>query len=228
MKWMAHLWSVFYPSCCAGCSGVLYEHETVICAACRHELQPTLFETNQQNPIMHRVYGRYNVLFGAAHFYYDKGSVVQQLIHGLKYKGHQNIGTVLGNWYGHNIKTSPQLQSVAMVIPVPLHGRRLRQRGYNQVEAYGVAMASVLNVPYNNEVLYRTRYNTTLSKKSLRGRNETNTALFSVRNPEKYTGKHILLVDDVFTSGATLERCCSALQVIPNVKISLVCMVISR
>lgn len=199
-------------------------NETVICTSCRHELPLTNHHSETKNEIIKKFYGRIPIEFGAAMFYFHKKGIVQQLIHNLKYQNHQEIGTMLGKWYGEELKFLEIVKNTDFIIPVPLHKKRLKKRGYNQVEKFGLALSSLLKVPYNDSILYRNIYSDTQTQKSFFGRTTIKKDLFDVVFSEIHQGKHFLLIDDVITSGTTIEACAKALLKIPDAKISIVAM----
>ncbi|MFN7045133.1 MAG: ComF family protein [Flavobacterium sp.] len=140
----------------------------------------------------------------------------------MKYKNHQEIGTFLGNWYAKDLESNPKIKTISEIIPVPLHKKRLEERGYNQVTTFCEALSQELKTPYNPNLLYRSRYSKTQTKKDKESRKEVSNALFDVKFTEKDHNKHFLLIDDVMTSGATLEACAKALLKIPNSRVSIV------
>jgi ComF family protein len=160
--------------------------------------------------------------------YFNKKGIVQELIHNLKYKGHEEIGTVLGNWYVEDLKELVLETPFDVVIPVPLHPKKFRERGYNQVTTFGKALAKGFSIPYNDVVLYRKKYSKTQSKKNLVGRSDNIENIFDVIFTEENQNKHFLIVDDILTTGATLEACSKALLKIPAAKISIVCMAMAN
>lgn len=220
--------NLFFPKVCSGCSSFLLSNENVICTVCRHEIPLTNHHLNPENDAFKKFYGRIPVIHTSALFYFHKKGIVQELIHNLKYKGHEEIGTVLGEWYAEDLKTIELLQSADEIIPVPLHRRKLKERGYNQVTAFGKALSSGLNIDYNDSILVRNVYSKTQSKKNLLGRMEGIESTFDVAFTEKNHNKHFLLIDDVITTGATLEACSRALLKIPGAKISIVCMAMAQ
>lgn len=220
--------NLFFPKVCSGCSSFLLTNENVICTVCRHDIPLTNHHLNPENDAFKKFYGRIPVLHTSALFYFHKKGIVQQLIHNLKYKGHEEIGTVLGEWYAEDLKTIDLLQSVDEIIPVPLHRKKLKERGHNQVTAFGKALSSSLNIDYNDSLLIRNVYSKTQSKKNLLGRTEGIETIFDVVFTEKDHDKHFLLIDDVITTGATLEACSRALLKIPGAKISIVCMAMAQ
>ena len=220
-KSLLHL---FFPPVCAGCKTVLIANENVICTKCRHEIPLTQHHLNSENEAFKKFYGRIPVEHVSALVYFHKKGIVQELIHCLKYRGQEAIGTVLGEWYAEELKSSQFLQSVDAIIPVPLHPKKLRERGYNQVTEFGNALAKSLQIPVNTSILFRQVYSKTQSQKNRLGRTEGIDTIFDVTFNEKDHNQHFLLIDDVITTGATLEVCAKALLKIPGAKISIVCM----
>ena len=220
--------NLFFPKVCSGCNSFLLSNENVICTVCRHDIPLTTHHLNPENDAFKKFYGRIPVLHTSALFYFHKKGIVQELIHNLKYKGHEEIGTVLGEWYAEDLKNIKLLQSVDEIIPVPLHPKKLKERGYNQVTAFGTALSAGLNLDYNDSLLIRNVYSKTQSKKTLLGRTEGIETIFDVSFTEKNHNKHFLLIDDVITTGATLEACSRALLKIPGAKISIICMAMAQ
>ncbi|WP_412464743.1 ComF family protein [Flavobacterium mekongense] len=181
-----------------------------------------------ENEVFQRFYGRIPLEFGAALFYFHKKGIVQEMMHQLKYKGNQEVGTMVGEWFAAELQQVPLLQTVDYIIPVPLHKKRFRERGYNQVTAFGQALSNHLNIPYNETLLQRKLYTKTQTKKSLLGRSDLSQTIFDIEFSGEFTGKHFLLIDDVMTTGATLEACSKALLKIPEAKISIACMAMAH
>jgi len=220
--------NLFFPPVCAGCHSFLLSNENVICTLCRHNIPLTNHHLNPENEAFKKFYGRIPVEYASALLYFHKKGIVQELIHNLKYKRQEEIGTVLGEWYVEDLKNSTIIQSVDAIIPVPLHKRKLRERGYNQVTNFGLALSKNLNVSYNPNLLVRNIYSKTQSKKTLLNRSDGIDSIFDVAFTEKDHNKHFLLIDDVITTGSTLEACSHALLKIPGAKISIVCMAMAH
>ena len=220
-KSLLHL---FFPPTCTGCKTILIANENVICTSCRHEMPLTQHHLNSENDAYKKFYGRIPVEHVSALVYFHKKGIVQELIHSLKYRGQEAIGTVFGEWYAEELKNIPVLRTVDIIIPVPLHPKKLRERGYNQVTEFGNALAKSLQIPISNSILFRQVYSKTQSQKNRLGRTEGIDTIFDVSFDEKDHNKHFLLIDDVITTGATLEVCAKALLKIPGTKISIVCM----
>ncbi|OXA94891.1 ComF family protein [Flavobacterium hercynium] len=219
---------LFFPKVCAGCHSLLLTNETVLCTVCRHEIPLTQYHLDANNEAVKKFYGKIDIEHASAFLYYNKKGIVQELIHNLKYKGHQQIGTVLGEWYVEDLKNILLKTPFDAVIPVPLHPKKYKKRGYNQVTTFGKALSRGLDIPYQDTVLYRKKHSKTQSQKSLLGRSENIEDIFDVIDSEKSQNKHFLLIDDVLTTGATLEACCRALLKIPGIKISIACMAIAH
>ena len=215
---------LFFPPICVGSKTVLIANENVICTKCRHEIPLTQHHLNPENEAFKKFYGRIPVEHVSALLYFHKKGIVQELIHSLKYRGQEAIGTALGEWYAEELKSQQQLQNVDSIIPVPLHPKKLRERGYNQVSEFGNALAKSLQIPINNEILFRQVYSKTQSQKNRLGRTEGIDTVFDVKFTESDHNQHFVLIDDVITTGATLEVCAKALLKIPGAKISIVCM----
>lgn len=222
---LRNLIDLFFPKVCSGCSEILLGSENVICTLCRHEIPLTNHHLNPENETFKRFYGRVPVEFAASLCYFNKKGIVQKIIHNLKYRGHQEIGTILGDWYAHELKSNPIFSTIDTIIPVPIHQKRLKKRGYNQTATFAGALSQNLKIPVNNMLLERSVFSDTQAQKNIFGRsNLTNSAIFSAHFTEENHNKHYLLVDDVITTGATLEACSIALLKIPGARISVLCI----
>ena len=220
--------NLFFPKSCSGCDTILLANEKVICSICRHNIPLTNHHLLKENEAYKKFYGRIAVEHASAFLYFHKKGIVQQLIHNLKYKGHEEIGTILGNWYAEDLKEIILALKANQIIPVPLHPKKFKERGYNQVFTFSKSLSENLQLNYNEKILFRKVYSKTQSKKNLLGRSEGIENIFDVHFTEKDHNKHFLLIDDVITTGATLEACARALLKIPGAKISIICMAMAQ
>lgn len=218
--------NLFFPKVCYACMNLLSDNEDVICINCRHDLPVTSFHFNNDDSVKKVLYGRVKIENGTALFRFEKQGLVQKLIHGLKYRGYENVGYTLGNWLGSELKEVLGYQNIDIVIPVPLHKKKLKKRGYNQVAKFGQQIASAINASYVDNVLIKITNTTSQTKKSRLSRWRTSQELFTLKNKKDIENKHILLVDDIITTGATLEACATVLNQAKNVKISIATMAI--
>ena len=221
---LKQLLNVFFPKVCVGCKNTLVQQEKFLCISCLHDLPITNLHVNDSKVISNVFYGTVALEHATALFYYPKKGVVRQLIHHLKYKNQQDVSSYLGEWLGLELKECGFYDGVDVVIPVPLHKRRMRERGYNQVEGFGKELAKNLNATYNDSTLMRYKNTSTQTVKDRLTRWNNVQTIFQVLDVDTLKGQHILLVDDVITTGATIKACVKELQKIQHVKLSLAVM----
>ncbi len=219
--------NLLYPPVCHICEAELLKNERLICTACLHDLPVTSYHLDNENPVKKVFYGRVKVENATALLHFRKKAGVQQLIHALKYRGQREIGNFLGQWLGSELSQLPTYQKIDLVIPVPLHGSKLKKRGYNQVEDFGKEIAAAINAEYADDILLKITASETQTLKNRIARGGKITENLALQNSEKAEGKHLLIVDDLVTTGATLEACALLLQKIPGVKISMATMAIT-
>ena len=225
---LKNLINLFFPKACAGCNLFLQENELVLCTTCRYEIPLTNHHNIENNEVISRFYGRIPVEFASSLFYFHKKGIVQEMIHKLKYKGHQEIGEAIGYWYAGELKNKKEIKNIDVVIPVPLHKKRFKKRGYNQVTTFGKALASSLKIEFNETILERVIYSNTQVRKNIIDRSAIADSVFKTTIDAKWHNKHFLLIDDVITTGATLESCARELLKIPGARISIVCMAMTQ
>ena len=219
--------NLFFPKVCLACNHILTNDIDMICVDCRHNLPVTNFHFNNISDVKKVLYGRAKIENATALFRFEKKSNVQRLIHNLKYKNHEHIGFILGNWLGGELKTINAYKTIDAVIPVPLHKNKLKTRGYNQVTKFGKQIANALQVDYIDNVLLKETNTKSQVNKQRLARWNSNKELFTLKNQTTIENKHILIVDDIITTGATLESCISILNKAKNIKISIATMAIA-
>ncbi|WP_222616340.1 ComF family protein [Flavobacterium bernardetii] len=223
-----NLFNVLFPVFCNGCANLLLKNEKVICTKCLHKLPFTHHHQIKETEIHKTFFGLVPFEFGASFLYFTKKGISQNLIHNLKYKNRQEIGTYLGNLYANELKDLEIFKEIDFIIPVPLHKKRFHERGYNQVTTFCKAIEKNLIIPMLDDVLIKTQHLKSVTDKSKEGRLAHNKNVFLIENQHKIEGKHLLLVDDVFTTGATIEACAKEILKIKNTKISILTMAYSQ
>lgn len=222
MKIFDNLLSLFYPRLCVGCGDALQQNEQHLCLHCMMHLPETNFHKNHDNPLMNIFAGRVKVEEVASLLYYKKGNSVQHILHALKYKGQKELGSYLGEYYGRLLVQEPRFQSVDFIIPIPLHPKKQRKRGYNQSEWIAKGLSAGMGKPYRTDILTRAQFTETQTKKSRFNRWENVKEVFVATEDEAIHGLHLLVCDDVLTTGATMEAAIQQLLTLPDVKVSVV------
>jgi ComF family protein len=228
MNWLFDLWddflSLLFPRVCYGCGNHLLRNENLICTECYVVIPRTNYHIVKENPVEKIFWGRCHIESASAFSFYNKGSRIRNLIHNLKYKGIKEIGSELGRIYGLTLKSSGFTQNIDLIIPVPLHPSKKRARGFNQSEliAEGISVATGLKV--NTTAIVRAVSSSTQTKRSRYDRWVNVEGIFTVKDPGSIMGRHILLVDDVITTGSTMESCVNELLKTEGVKVSVVAL----
>ena len=210
-SWLLGFWGLFYPNLCAVCDTPLVHGEEVMCTGCNYKLPRTRSWGESDNEVAKIFWGRVYLLHACSFFYFRKGSRYQKLLHKLKYSGRTDIGRYLGQQFGQELRNVDHFKDIAGIIPVPLHPKKLRKRGYNQSEWIALGLSDTMSVPVVTNVLLKTTHTESQTKKSRLERWDNVSEVFSITNKELIKGKHLLLVDDVVTTGATLEACAQVL-----------------
>lgn len=221
------LLNLFFPRLCLLCKVPLVEGEDQLCLQCLCDLPRTRYASIDNNPMIQLFIGKTDITHAAAFLYYEKGGKVQQLIHLLKYHGNKEIGFRLGYLAAQEYLLRGLFNGIDLLMPVPLHPRKKKKRGYNQSESIARGINSLLNLPIDTTSLYRTKQTDTQTQKQVYDRWLNVQKTFSVIHPNKLQNKHILLIDDVITTGSTLEACAESLLSIPGVKVSLLVIAIA-
>ena len=225
MNWLKDLWddflSLLFPRICYGCGSHLIKNENIICTECYVIIPRTNYHTVKDNPVEQIFWGRCNIESAAVFSYFNKGSRIRKLIHSLKYNGIKEVGHELGKIYGRALKSSGFLDNIDFIIPVPLHKSRERTRGFNQSETISVGISEATGLPLITNAIKRRAVTSTQTKQSKTERWDNVEGVFALEKPKLLAGKHILLVDDVITTGATMESCVKEILKAEDAKVSL-------
>lgn len=202
---------LLFPDLCNACGIQLFHGENQICTKCLYDLPYTDYHLHTENRVAKQLWGRLPLNAAMAMLYFRKGTKVQTLLHNLKYNGKTDVGLVLGKLLGTRLKNSPLYQDIDYIIPVPLHQKKERKRGYNQCSYIANGISEAMDLPVSETHLIRTIATESQTKKARYTRYENMLEVFAVKNIGELNQKHILLVDDVLTTGATLEACANIL-----------------
>jgi ComF family protein len=213
--------SLFFPSFCGGCGTLLHKGETGICLRCCSRLPRTHLHDVRGNRIERLFWGRIEVEMATAFLFMPRRGITHHLIHELKYKGNKQIGDLLGQLFGEDLRRSQQMSDFDLILPVPLHPRKLYERGYNQCDAIGSGLMKSTGIPFSADHLIRGTFSGSQTRKSRIERWQNTDSIFRINDAADLTGLHILLIDDVITTGSTLEACCIALKEAADLQISI-------
>jgi ComF family protein len=228
MSYIYDLWddfiSLLFPRLCYGCGNHLLRNESLICTECYVVIPRTNYHLQIENPVAQLFWGRCLIQKAAAFSFFNKGSRIRSLIHNLKYKGIQEIGYELGRIYGLTLKSSGFTDDIDFIIPVPLHSSKIRARGFNQSDIISTGISSATGLVVENDLLVRISGSATQTRRSRYDRWTNVEGIFRVSDSGKLQGRHVLLVDDVITTGSTIESCANELLKIEGVRVSVVAL----
>jgi ComF family protein len=226
MNYFYDLWddfiSLLYPRLCYACGNHLLRNENLICTGCYVSIPRTNYHLQDENPVAQLFWGRCRIEKAAAFSFYTRGSRIRNLIHKLKYSGIKEIGYELGRIYAVPLKSSGFAADIDMIVPVPLHPSKKRMRGFNQSECISAGISDVTGVPVNTNSLVRDVLSATQTNRSRYERWTNVEGIFRIADEESIRGKHILLVDDVITTGSTIESCVNELLKVEDVRVSVI------
>ena len=215
--------SLFYPDICLACGKNLSKGEDTLCTICMSELPATGFHKWAENPVAEAFWGKQQIARAIDLYYFHTGRRIQQ----LKYKGKQEIGVYLGKLYGHELQAAGQFADVDYIVPVPLHPAKLRKRGYNQSECFAAGLEESMNAKMDTKNLIRATETSTQTKKSRIERWQNVQSVFQIKDEKLFENKHILVVDDVITTGATMEGCLEKLKDIKGIRLSVAAIAVA-
>ena len=212
---------IFFPNNCATCGSSLMHSEEVVCTSCFAKLPRTGFFGVKDNFVEQLFWGKVNIINAVALYYYRKDGLVQELVHLFKYKNRPDVAIFLGKLLGASLAKTPNFQDIEVILPVPLHISRERIRGYNQSLQIALGITEIFERPIDEHSLIRTKKTSTQTKKSRYDRAVNVDKMFEITKKSTLENKHILLIDDVITTGATLEACISAILEVKGTKVSV-------
>ncbi len=218
---------LLYPKICVVCGINLLRQEQVLCSRCSYHLPRVENRDLKNNKISELFWGRSEIQYAISYFYYMKGSKYQNILHQLKYNSRQYIGIEMGRKFGSEIRKT-NLADVDLIHCIPLHFRKLRIRGFNQSELIARGISEVLGVPAITNAIARNTETLTQTRKTRYERWENVQGVFTVLRPEVFHRKHVLLVDDVVTTGATMEACSNTILKIPETRVSIASLALTR
>ena len=215
----AHL---FFPHTCEGCGTDTLENDTLLCAACLLQLPETGFISVPDNPVEKIFYGRIKVEAAGSAFYFNQDSLMQHLIKELKYRGNKEVGFYLGKLLGYQLAQTERFNNIDAIIALPLNARKEKKRGYNQAAAIAEGITEIWQKPVLTNSVERKIFTETQTHKDRISRWQSMKDVFAVTNAAALSNKHILLIDDIVTTGATLEACGEKILQIPGAKLSII------
>lgn len=227
-SWLSAFFELFYPRLCLTCGKNLPGTQKIMCLTCTYKLPKTTYHLEKENLFTERLWGRLPIYSGTAMYHFVAGGHVQQLIHQLKYNYRKDIGLLLGELYGKVLIDSPLFNTVDMIVPVPLHPKKEHRRGYNQSWMFAKGLALGMGKIAVKDGLKRIIDSNSQTKMTRAERLENVLKAFEINKTSMLEGKHILLVDDVFTTGATLEACGQKILALEHTRLSLATIAISQ
>jgi len=213
--------SLLFPRICHGCDDHLLRNEKLICTECLVSIPRTDYHLTDDNPVARLFWGRCPVERAAAFSFYTRGTRIRKIIHALKYEGVKDLGELLGRLYGKQLNESRFLDGIDLIIPVPLHPAREQKRGFNQSAEICAGLSAVTGIQASATLLKRSGFSATQTKRSRYDRWLNVEGIFTLTDVHLIQNKHVLLVDDVITTGSTIEACVSELMKAGNIRISV-------
>ncbi len=227
-EWWQAFFDLLFPRCCVVCGRPLGKGEEGICTSCNIALPRTGYHLLEDNPVEQLFWGKVSLQRATSFFYYRKGSPSRRILHQLKYGGQKTLAQSMGRYMAAELVASGFFEGVEVLIPVPLHLRKEKRRGYNQSEWIARGIGQVTGIPLDRSSVVRKKYTETQTRKTAYERWENVAGVFALSCPEHFVGKHILLIDDVLTTGATIVACASALQEVAGIRISVLTLAVAE
>lgn len=226
--WFSSFIHLLFPRSCMVCGGPLMKDEDCICTLCNMELPRTYYHLRKDNPVEQLFWGKIPLGRATSYFFYRKGSDFCRIIHQLKYGGQKEIGSIMGRYMANEMIESGFFSGIDLIIPVPLHKKKQRLRGYNQSEWIAKGVKAVTGIPIDTGAVVRLKNTDTQTRKSAVERWENMGGVFQLTNAEALVGKHVLLIDDVLTTGATTVGCATSLMEVEGIIISVLTLAVAK
>lgn len=220
--------ALIYPRNCISCNASLYKHENMVCNHCYISLPKSNFHKEENNELERVFAGRVPVVKAGSYYVFEKSGKVQKLLHHIKYKSNKALAEQLGVWYAQTLKDCEEIAKADLIIPVPLHLKKQKQRGFNQSEEFAKGLGKEFNIAVSRNNLFRTAFTETQTRKRKFERWENVEGKFALKDPGALTNKTVLLVDDVITTGATIDACYEAMKHVPGIKISVLSLAYAK
>lgn len=225
--WLFSFVHLFFPRQCVVCGAPLQEGEEGICLRCNMDMPRTNYHTIKDNPVERVFWGKIPMERATSFFFYRKGGDFRRILHRLKYGGRKDLGEIMGRFIAAELVAADFFRDMDVIVPVPLHPRKQRLRGYNQSEYIARGVSAVAGIPLDASAVIRRKHSEAQIRKSTYERWENVDGIFHLRRPERLAGKHILIVDDVLTTGATTTACADALKELEGVRISVLTLAVA-
>ena len=218
---------LFFPRRCAVCGGTLLEGEEGICLKCNMDMPRTNYHLRKENPVERMFWGKMPLERAISYFFYHKGSDFCHILHLLKYGGRKELGEVMGRFMAAELSASGFFRSVDVIVPVPLHPRKQKMRGYNQSECIARGISAITGIAVDAASVSRMKHTETQTRKSVYERWENVDGIFCLNRADSFAGRHVLIIDDVLTTGATTTACADAFKEVEGVRISVLTLAVA-
>lgn len=225
--WFLSFVQLFFPRQCAVCGDPLQEGEEGICIKCNMDMPRTNYHTHKDNPVERLFWGKMPLERATSYFFYHKGSDFRRILHQLKYGSRKDLGVVMGRFMAAELVSTDFFRDIDLILPVPLHPRKQKLRGYNQSECIARGISVVTGIPIDTTSVVRNKHTDTQTHKSVYQRWENVDGIFCLNNSKFFAGKHILIIDDVLTTGATITACADAFSKVKGIRISVLTLAVA-
>lgn len=228
MRWIHSFISLLFPRCCVVCGNILVEGEKYLCTHCNIDMPRTHYDTSPGNPAEQMFWGKVPVERVTSYFFYNKSSNFRFLLYQLKYHGCKELGEAMGQMMARELLRSGFFEAIDCIIPVPLHKKKQQLRGYNQSEWIARGISAATGIPTDTTTVVRRKNTETQTRKTMWERWENVDGIFLLLQPALFANKHVLIVDDVLTTGATTVACASVFREVEGIKISVLTLAMAE